>query len=305
MALLLVASRPGRTTALRGGAPARGRATRHVFGLCQAVLANVSRRNSQLTPFACLAIFPLPPLFQYQSLSIRRGRRMLGPRRWLQSQVPLFTSAMLAVFAALPTARIIAADEAVPAAGTRAVAEGILVLRSGVVVSGKIVRSGDQYEVQSPAGTMAVPESLVKLRAPNLGEAYARLRASAEAQSGANGRITLAQWCLTNHLEKRPARSCAMHWRSSPIGTTRSDFCVMPRKRWRPAENQPRPRPRPIPCVRRGRPRGRPKTPALWEVSRANRPSSLRAASSRFWSITARPRAATAGIRRPVSACRR
>jgi hypothetical protein len=49
---------------------------------------------------------------------------------------------------------------------------------------------------------MAVPESLVKLHAPNLGEAYGRLRASAEAQSGANGRITLAQWCLTNHLEK-------------------------------------------------------------------------------------------------------
>jgi hypothetical protein len=127
---------------------------------------------------------------------------MLGPRRWLYAQVPLFAGAMLAFFAALPTARPVGADETVPATGTRAAAEGVLVLRSGVVVSGKIVRSGDQYEVQSPAGTMAVPESLVKLHAPNLGEAYARLRASAEAQSGANGRITLAQWCLTNHLEK-------------------------------------------------------------------------------------------------------
>ncbi len=127
---------------------------------------------------------------------------MLGPRRWLDAQVPLFASAVLALFAVLPTVRPVAADETGSAAGTRAAAEGILVLRSGVVVSGKIVRSGEQYEVQSPAGTMAVPESLVKLHAPNLGEAYARLRTSAEAQSGANGRITLAQWCLTNHLEK-------------------------------------------------------------------------------------------------------
>jgi hypothetical protein len=127
---------------------------------------------------------------------------MLGPRRWFQSKVPLFACALLAFFADLPTARVSGADETVPAAGTRAAAEGILVLRSGAVVCGKIVRSGDQYEVQSPAGTMAVPESLVKLHAPNLSEAYARLRASAEAQSGANGRITLAQWCLTNHLEK-------------------------------------------------------------------------------------------------------
>jgi hypothetical protein len=127
---------------------------------------------------------------------------MFGPRRWLQSRISLFASAMLALLANFQSVRLVGAEETVPAAATRSAAQGILVLRSGVVVSGKIVRAGDQYEVQSPAGTMAVPESLVKLHAPNVGEAYARLRASAEAQSGANGRITLAQWCLTNHLEK-------------------------------------------------------------------------------------------------------
>jgi hypothetical protein len=116
--------------------------------------------------------------------------------------MPLFAGLTVALLTNSQTARLAGADESVPPAVTRAAAEGILVMRTGAVVSGKIIRSGDQYEVQSPAGTMAVPESLVKLHAPNLGEAYARLRASAEAQNGANGRITLAQWCLTNHLEK-------------------------------------------------------------------------------------------------------
>jgi hypothetical protein len=123
---------------------------------------------------------------------------MIGPRRWLLTLVSLFAASALTVFGA----ELAGADDAVPTAATRAAAEGILVLRTGVVVSGKIVRSGDHYEVQSPTGTMAVPETLVKLHAPNLGEAYARLRASAEAQHGANGRISLAQWCLTNHLER-------------------------------------------------------------------------------------------------------
>ena len=120
----------------------------------------------------------------------------------LRSLVPMLVCGATALFASRPDTRPARAEETVPAAESRTVAEGILVMRTGAVISGKIVRSGSQYEVQSPAGTMAVPESLVKLQAANLSEAYSRLRASAEAQNGANGRIILAQWCLTNHLEK-------------------------------------------------------------------------------------------------------
>ncbi|HLJ11530.1 MAG TPA: hypothetical protein VKU82_10085 [Planctomycetaceae bacterium] len=79
--------------------------------------------------------------------------------------------------------------------------EGVLVMRTGTIVTGKIVRSGSIYEVQGPNGKWAVPEDLVKLRCANLSEAYAKLHESAQAQHDANAHIILARWCLTNHLD--------------------------------------------------------------------------------------------------------
>jgi len=81
--------------------------------------------------------------------------------------------------------------------------EGILVMRTGAVVHGKIARSGELYKIVSPYGQMHVPVELVKLRCANLDEAYAKLRETALSHKSANAQITLARWCLTNHLDRQ------------------------------------------------------------------------------------------------------
>ena len=85
-----------------------------------------------------------------------------------------------------------------PSAGT----EGVLVMRTGTIVTGKIQRSGKIYAVQGPNGSWSVPEDLVKLRCSSITEAYEKLRESAKKVGDANAQITLARWCLANHLEK-------------------------------------------------------------------------------------------------------
>ena len=79
--------------------------------------------------------------------------------------------------------------------------EGILVMNTGAVVSGKIVRKGDSYQVIGPYGQMQVPAELVKLRCADLQDAYAKLRETAKSWHSARAQITLARWCLTHHLD--------------------------------------------------------------------------------------------------------
>jgi hypothetical protein len=101
----------------------------------------------------------------------------------------------------LPALRPVRADDtAGTPAASRAATEGILVMRSGAIIRGNILRSGDVYEVQTTNGKMAVPGTLVKLQAENLTEAYETLHDGAVAQQSANAHILLAQWCLTNQL---------------------------------------------------------------------------------------------------------
>src|SRR5579864_1128952 len=130
----------------------------------------------------------------------RQGRRMLGPRAWRHCMVLLAGCGLVAsAWLHLP-AKAAAADEA-PAEQSPVPVEGILVMRTGAVVSGKIVRAVDLYKVVSTYGQMHVPAELVKLRCADLEEAYSKLRDTAASHHSANARITLARWCLTNHLD--------------------------------------------------------------------------------------------------------
>ena len=92
------------------------------------------------------------------------------------------------------------ADEAGAPSDSRAATEGILVMRTGAVIRGMILRSGGIYDVQTANGKMAVPETLVKLQAENLTAAYEKLHDGAVAQLSANAHVLLANWCLTNQL---------------------------------------------------------------------------------------------------------
>ncbi len=76
-------------------------------------------------------------------------------------------------------------------------------MKSGAVVAGKIVRSGDFYKVIGPYGQGHFPAELVKLRADDLEDAYQKLREVAKSHHSANARIALARWCLTHHLDNQ------------------------------------------------------------------------------------------------------
>ena len=132
---------------------------------------------------------------------------MPGPRRWKHCIVLLAACGLLATAWLHSHARTVAADEAPaeepPLQEPSAPVEGILVMKSGAVVGGKIVRSGDFYKVIGPYGQGHFPAELVKLRADDLEDAYQKLRDIAKSHHSANARITLARWCLTHHLDNQ------------------------------------------------------------------------------------------------------
>jgi hypothetical protein len=121
--------------------------------------------------------------------------------------VLLAFSGLLAMVWLHSHARSVAAGEAPaeesPVLESSAPVEGILVMKSGAVVGGKIVRSGDFYRVIGPYGQGHFPAELVKLQADDLEDAYQKLRDIAKSHHSANARITLARWCLTHHLDNQ------------------------------------------------------------------------------------------------------
>lgn len=127
---------------------------------------------------------------------------MLGLRLWLHSPVLLACCAMAAAFGDLFVAAVTRADDAIPPGEAQTATEGVLVMRTGTIVTGKIVRTGNLYEVQGTSGNWAVPEDLVKLRCASIAEAYQKLHESAKKQNDANAHLMLAKWCLTNDLNR-------------------------------------------------------------------------------------------------------
>lgn len=118
----------------------------------------------------------------------------------LQGGVALSDEAPVAESPTEKTTREKTTKEATSAEQSSEPVEGILVMRTGAVVSGKIVRTGDLYKIISPYGQAHYPAELVKLHSANLEEAYAKLRETALSHKSANAQITLARWCMTNQL---------------------------------------------------------------------------------------------------------
>ncbi|MGQ0636089.1 MAG: hypothetical protein ACT4QC_15870 [Planctomycetaceae bacterium] len=78
--------------------------------------------------------------------------------------------------------------------------EGVLLLRNGGIVRGRIVDCGDVFRVEQAGGSMVVPESLVRLHAPTLPEVYRKLSERVQERESAASRVALARWCITNQL---------------------------------------------------------------------------------------------------------
>jgi hypothetical protein len=77
---------------------------------------------------------------------------------------------------------------------------GVLLMRTGTVIEGRILKTGMNYEVQNRNGTMFVPGDLVSFQCANLREAYDKLHQTAWKQDSSQAHITLARWCITNQL---------------------------------------------------------------------------------------------------------
>ncbi len=130
---------------------------------------------------------------------------MLGPRSWKHAVLLLagcgFSAAVWLHSQAVNATADETRTEGTPAHDSSEPVEGILVMRTGAVVSGKIVRTSDLYRVIGPYGQMHVPVELVKLRCADLQDAYTKLRETAKSHHSASAQITLARWCLTHHLD--------------------------------------------------------------------------------------------------------
>ena len=77
---------------------------------------------------------------------------------------------------------------------------GVLVLKTGSVVQGRLLKTGEDYEVQMPNSRMFVPGSFVKVEAESLVDAYDTLRKDLPPEGGLKDRLALARWCVTQNL---------------------------------------------------------------------------------------------------------
>jgi len=77
--------------------------------------------------------------------------------------------------------------------------DGVLLLRNGRLVQGRISRSAGGYVVEVTNGRMMVPATQVRFQAASRDAAYRRLRQSIPDASP-KYRLSLAAWCLTNKL---------------------------------------------------------------------------------------------------------
>jgi len=77
--------------------------------------------------------------------------------------------------------------------------EGVLVLRNGNLLRGKLQQQGDHYLVQLSNGELQVHEQQVEMVCQNIEEAYQRRRV-ARVGSTADSHVELARWCLRHDL---------------------------------------------------------------------------------------------------------
>ena len=82
---------------------------------------------------------------------------------------------------------------------------GILVLRNGNVLEGKIQRLADFYRIEFPRSELQVPVGQVDMFCHNLDEAYERRRFQ-RTGSSADSHVELARWCLRHRLLEYAAR---------------------------------------------------------------------------------------------------
>jgi hypothetical protein len=86
--------------------------------------------------------------------------------------------------------------------------EGVLLLRNGRVISGRVALDGQRYYVAVPGGELRIRAEDVQFFCKDLEEGYRKRRAALDPYN-VNDRLDLAQWCLTHGLLGPAARELA------------------------------------------------------------------------------------------------
>jgi hypothetical protein len=95
-----------------------------------------------------------------------------------------------------------------PPGPTTALGDGLLLLRNGQSIAGKIAREGDRYRVIQPDAELRLKAADVEFFCHNFEEGYQRKRALIQP-GDAYGHLQLAQWCQRNELLGRAAEELA------------------------------------------------------------------------------------------------
>jgi hypothetical protein len=83
--------------------------------------------------------------------------------------------------------------------------EGVLALRNGQILQGRITAAGDSYLVTlGESGELRIPTRDVEMHCLDLDEVYSRKRAALRG-GGAEPHLELAEWCLRHSLPTRAA----------------------------------------------------------------------------------------------------
>jgi hypothetical protein len=83
--------------------------------------------------------------------------------------------------------------------------DGVLVLRNGSVLSGSVLRIGDDYRIETRGGVLQIPSGQVERFALSLTAAYEARRRDSAGDS-ADAHVDLARWCLQVDLLEQAAR---------------------------------------------------------------------------------------------------
>jgi hypothetical protein len=93
--------------------------------------------------------------------------------------------------------------------------QGVVLLRNGQIIEGRITRAGDLYYVVLPEGEIRLKAAEVELCCRNLEEGYQRKRASITADT-VEEHLRLAQWCQRHELLRAAAAELADARRIDP-----------------------------------------------------------------------------------------
>ena len=133
------------------------------------------------------------PVAPVASLLTRRRQSRTFCPAMLRKYLPLLICVLAAGF------WTVTASAQQPPGPPTALGDGLLLLRNGQSIAGKIAREGDRYRVIQPDAELRLRAADVEFFCHNFEEGYQRKRAIIQP-GDVYGHLQLAQWCQRNEL---------------------------------------------------------------------------------------------------------